>query len=333
MYRDLASRPDQIKLWLIQAQSLDDTALYCISHASPQTTDLTLIRVATLPHAHAITHHIVTRALSEAALRKTRELRVSDPHTSKLTQEVLLQHGLSHDTERWARLLASGCVRANELPNSHPEIWERLSGDGRLSVESITKPSVGLAIEEQYWPLRLWDLDIPTYIVSIRPHWAERLFDEGLASQTLFPRPTGPALSWENAYFRAPSFAAGIYGPGRILWYVTQDPVRPGSASIRACSHLTRVLLGTAGTLFRRFEHFGTYDQSSVLELAGGDPDGRIMVLTFKATEPPSSPVSLSDLREIVKDSNFQRRLQSPTRITTDQFAQVYRRGTSKNVR
>jgi len=55
-------------------------------------------------------------------------------------------------------------------------------------------PERVLELERLFWPTKITDSCIPCFIVPIKPVWAQHLFDEGLASQTLFGSRLTPAL-------------------------------------------------------------------------------------------------------------------------------------------
>ena len=76
-----------------------------------------------------------------------------------------------------------------------------------------------LDLEKGLWPLKIRELNIPTFIVPIRPEWAMHLFDEDIAKQDLFGGEPSLILNAENIYYRA-SVPKVLTAPGRILWYV-----------------------------------------------------------------------------------------------------------------
>jgi predicted transcriptional regulator len=149
--------------------------------------------------------------------------------------------------------------------------------------------------ERRHWPVKVIDAGLPTYMVSIEPSFAERLFDANLASATLFPRDPVLGLSREHVYYRSPVTSKNITGPARILWYVKQK--RPGHpvGHVRAVSHLIEVAVDRPRTLYNRYARLGVWTQEQVESVAART--GQAMALRFADTELLDRPLSLEDLR------------------------------------
>ena len=180
-------------------------------------------------------------------------------------------------------------------------------------------------LEAQLWPAKILGEGTSSFVVPIMSGWAAQLFDANLAAGDLFGALARLALNRENVYYRRPK--NGRFSlPARLLWYVAKDPNEAGTMAIRACSRLLSVELGPAKTLFGRHRRIGVYEWPQILETAKGDKMGEIMALRFADTELFSTPVELPVLRSIGITSLFP----SPTEITEDQFAQIYRRGMTK---
>jgi len=155
--------------------------------------------------------------------------------------------------------------------------------------------------EKLLWPGRLLGAGIPTYIVPVQARWAVDLFDEELAAQRLFNADAETALAWEKVYYRG-SVPRVLDAPGRILWYVSRDRDYEGSGSIRACSSLEGVTVGSAKDLYRRFRRFGVFRWRDVLKTAHGDPAGDLMAIVFGGTQLLRERVDLEKLREILDE-------------------------------
>jgi len=81
--------------------------------------------------------------------------------------------------------------------------------------------------------------------------------------------------------------------------------------------------IGPAKVLFGRYRRIGVYEWPQILETANGDKMGDIMALRFADTELFLTPVEVPVLRGLGIKSLFP----SPTEITEDQFAEIYRLG------
>jgi hypothetical protein len=188
-------------------------------------------------------------------------------------------------------------------------------------------------LERRLWPLRILDANIPNFIVSIMPAWAQHLFDEGIARQTLLGGRDDLLLRNENVYYRSARSGGGILSPARVLWYVTQDKDNPmTSMQIRACSLLDEVIIGRAKDLYSRFERLGIYAWEDVLRTAGQNANNKIMALRFSNTVILSRPIGLQTLKNIIREEEDKEpMLQSPQRINNQTFARIYRKALPRN--
>lgn len=190
---------------------------------------------------------------------------------------------------------------------------------------SDRRKSLASHLEQGFWPLKITGAGIPASTVPIRPEWARQLFDRGLSEGELFPARSELVLNRENVYYRS-SKSPGPDAPSRLLWYVSQSRNSPETTGcIRACSRLLSKETASAKELFKKFRRIGIYEWRDVERLTDGDPSEPIMALHFSDTELFSRPVPLARLREI----GAGRMLQSPCKVSEEQFQQIYEYGTS----
>ena len=189
-----------------------------------------------------------------------------------------------------------------------------------------------ISIERNLWPLKIEDLDIPTYIVSIRPKYAMHLFDQRMSSEDLFGGDSRLLLNIENSYYRSLR-GLEIMAPGRILWYVSKGERHyQGTQAIRAVSYLNEVHKGKPKEIFGRFQHLGIYKWTDVLATARGDYKRELMAFIFSHTETFNNPVSRSCLEEIWRneiDGKFF--IHAPVKITDILFWRIYKLGKGLN--
>jgi ribosomal protein S18 acetylase RimI-like enzyme len=181
------------------------------------------------------------------------------------------------------------------------------------------------AVEHELWPGKTIGAGIPTYLVPIKIGWAERLFDTGLAEQTLLPRSSSLGLSREHVYYRSPRNHRNLGAGARILWYVSGAGPAQGEAHIRAVSHVVEVVIDRPRTLHRRFERLGVYSKADVEKAAS--PGGEVMAIRFVDTELLERPISKTDLEHVWLGvgERFSPPL-SPVAIPEHMFCLVYRR-------
>ncbi len=221
---------------------------------------------------------------------------------------------------------------ASKLPNKYDRII-RIAESLTTSLDEYDYKTF-LNFESILFPAKIIDVDIPTFIVPIKPYWASQLFDEQLANQTLFgAMKIKVALNREAVYYKskrgAKELKPGI--TGRILWYVSNNQPKGRGfyqvSCIRACSRLDEVIIDKPEYLYYRFRDLGIYNFDRILEVAQKEYNQEIMALKFSNTEIFNSPVFLDKIREVLNNQNS---IQSATFVNRDFFAKIYKSGTKK---
>ena len=189
-------------------------------------------------------------------------------------------------------------------------------------LRSTLDPNTASDLEHLLWPTKIADADIPGFIVPIRPEYAQHLFDESLAKQSLFGAEIDLALNPESVYYRSASQQI-VKCPGRILWYVSKDSKFDGTMKIRGCSRIAEIRIDKPKPLFKQFQRLGIYEWSDLVETAKGDYDRNIMAVRFHDTE-PIGPVKWDTFQTILKRHGILTQLQSPCRISPTVFNEIY---------
>lgn len=275
-----------------------------------------LFRVVPGPAAATISRHLLLGCLQDALDSGVDRVTVSEPLLNGLLNDALRELSFSGSNGMWSRRLIRGV-----------ETLEAICEELNLCPDNAEARRQSLAdhLEQGLWPLKIVGAGIPASTVPIRPEWARQLFDQGLSEGELFPARSDLVLNRENVYYRS-SKSPGPEAPSRLLWYVSQNPKLPETTGcIRACSRLLAKETAPAKELFKKFRRIGVYEWREVAKLTKGVASEPIMALHFSDTELFKRPVPLAFLREI----GAGRMLQSPCRITEDQFRQIYEYGTN----
>ena len=187
-----------------------------------------------------------------------------------------------------------------------------------------------LQAERSLWPAKVTDIDIPAFVIPIKPVWAMHLFDPDIASQDLFGGEPSLIFNIENVYYRARRPKV-LSAPARILWYVSKGKGRyQGTMSIRACSYLDEIIIGTPKPLFSQFRRLGVYRWEDVFEVAKKRIDQEIMAFRFSNTEVFNIPIHRDDLQRIWQEDVGSRfHIQTPISIPKQKFFRLYRMGVS----
>lgn len=291
------------------------------------------MRIARGPEAVAIMRNLLLRVVKWAATENRSRIVISDPYCLDFVEEELRKDGFSREDRHWVKYampiaataktfveqlsLIGGLGGGGSNPDATPALSEIIRSDARIAHK----------LERAYWPLKIIDAPVPSYIISIQPKWAAELFDDDLANQDLFGARTKLSLNREGVYYRSAMPNGGLAAPGRILWYVSDDKKYQGSKRIRACSFLDDVVVGRPKELFRRFDRLGVYEWKHLIELAKEDVDTDLMAVRYSDTQLLTSPILWETFQAVLQEAGVRTQLQSPQLIPLPVFAKLYRLG------
>lgn len=276
-----------------------------------------LLRVADGPLRHTIARQ-VSLALRRAAVDSgATEIRITDTHSGRGVVEVLQRDGFA---------FAPAMPRSNDHRDSVGyaikacaswDVVRRLVEPHRAARLEAQVPEASAAAEYEriWWPAKIADADLPTWIVPIRSVFADELLGH---VPTLLARGEDLGLSREHVYYR--SGQSRPSAPGRVIWYASER-----DRAVVACSRLTHSLIGTPEALHRAFRQFGVWSLDQVRGVA--DKRGLVNALRFADTEIFPNPLPLERLRKL-SERGARFTVQSPTRISGDQFSRLYQEAT-----
>jgi len=299
---------------------------------------VSMFRVRRGPLASTVARQLARRCVLLTCTSDLRLTHVVDPLVGQDVESALSASGFFGALDGWLKVsfavaepsgkVASLIEALGDLESVETEALEEWAA---LLREQGTDPAFAGEQEHWLWPAKITDAGIPTYIVPIRPYWAQELLDEGLAAQTLFGRKEELAFNSELAYYRSAKGPRMVV-PARILWYVSggRDRGIPGTMQLRACSRLDEVQVGLPKRLFAKYKRLGIYQWKEVYETAHGDIDRAIMVLKFSDTELLPNPVTWDDVQATLKANGVASRLQSPLLVPGCVFLALYSQGTQQ---
>lgn len=267
--------------------------------------------------------------LDSAATEGRLAVTVSEKGLSGGDTEILREFGFVCCGEVWAKLALRALgdlhhiadIISNLVVAPHLDSVKRAASDGIATALTLHEPGAAAAIERQLWPAKVIGCEVPTFIVSIRPEWAQHFFDVELGSQLLLGLRDDLHLGVEGVYYRS-SENNNLSAPARILWYVSKGE-GDGSMSIKACSQLEEVIVGKPKDLFRRFQRLGIYEWRDVFSAAKNDISNDIVAFRFRMTERFKVPVDIMTLEPLDIRGPFM----SPRRISEAHFAAIYKVG------
>lgn len=291
------------------------------------------MRVARGPEAIAIVRNLLLRVVKEAVAENRSRIVITDPYCLDFVEEELKKDGFSREDRHWAKHTLPIAVTAKTFVEQLSSIGglggSRGEPEAILGLPEIVRSDARIAqkLERAYWPLKIIDAPIPSYIIPIQPQWAAELFDDDLANQDLFGARTKLSLNREGVYCRSAVPTGGLAAPGRILWYVSDDKKYQGSKCIRACSFLDDVVVGRPKELFPRFDRLGVYEWKHLIELAKGDIDTSVMAVRYSDTQLLANPILWDTFQPVLQKAGVRTQLQSPQLIPPQVFENLYRQG------
>jgi predicted nucleic acid-binding protein len=294
---------------------------------------LTLLRVVRNSLEKTLYRHLLLKAVQTAATDKRLLLKVIDDSLSDEAIVALQELSFAKVDGGWLRLVLpilktteQLLFTINHLTELYPE-----EGENILRIEEVVAGKIASReidalweVEKMLWPAKLIDLILPCFVVPIRPYWAEQLFDDQLANQTLFGAKPELVLNRENVYYR--SARPNILNfPARILWYVSDHAGYRGAKHIRAYSRLDEVMVAGPKDLYKLFRRLGVYEWEHIFAIAGEDIQQPVMAIRFSDTELFEKPVSWDDVQQILEAEDGHRsQFQSPTSISSECFWKLY---------
>jgi predicted transcriptional regulator len=277
--------------------------------------------------------------LFKAILTSTKEEKISIAITDQYLDEDIIQTikeaRFVNIDNCWQKINLKGIIKEE---NIFSEITKRkdenCNTDGTLKVIfSETKSDIDnyqflikYNLERHLSPLKILDLEIPTYIISIQPQWAERLFDDNSEEKlALFEPEYELLLNRENVYYRS-AFPKILKSPARILWYISENKSTTGKGKIRASSYIDEIFIDDPKKLYKQFKQLGVYEWKHVAETANKKKE--VMAFVFSDTELFKKPISLIATKTIIKkleNKNFM--ALSPVEIKTETYLALYKLG------
>lgn len=178
------------------------------------------------------------------------------------------------------------------------------------------------AVERAWWPLKITDAELPTFLVPIKPKYAYDLFGvpEGLVA-----RNDRLGLSREHVYYRS-ARSSGERVPARILWYASTDPTLTLS-SVIACSRFDATVVDGIPELHHRYQHLGVWNLADILKHCEGHDQAR--AIRFSDTEIFPKFVPLKRLKQLARHQSHTLNVQSVFKISSALFQAIYEEGRS----
>jgi ribosomal protein S18 acetylase RimI-like enzyme/predicted nucleic acid-binding protein len=296
--------------------------------------NVSLLRVKSKhPLAVTIARYLIETIVKKASAEERQIVRVLDVHICEDLVSSLESESFIKSSKEWTKLIIVQNLTTQQLnqklisiDTEYPEVSKLTSSINEFLLDPLHRLDIKKLwqVESAIWPGKLTDADIPCFIISIQPQWAQQLFDKGLADQDLFGAKIDLALNREGVYYRAKINSSGISAPARILWYVSESKASGkkyhGIGAIKAHSRLEEVIIDHPKPLFNQFRRLGIYDWKDVFLKANKDHGTKLMALRFSKTELLKKPLSRQKAQELLRSHGIKTQFLNPCPIPSDLF-------------
>lgn len=335
--RVFMAQPSRYKIELCSQSNEEYLALIVLDRGHPSILTVPMLRIVTSPLGETVLRYMLRQIVMTAFHEKRVTTQITDASCADRFGEAFEELGFTRLGDDWLKCSLTFIGNSMDLQNQLKaqssmhgtigEVFQSLSGALGKAIE--TRDAIALVdVERRLWPTKILDANIGNYVIPIKPAWAQHLFDDTLAAQTLWGANEDVSLRHENVYYRRYTAPSQVKSPARILWYVTKDVRYAGSMHLKACSFLDEVIIAKAKDLFKRFHRLGIYEWKDILKTCGDNPDDHLMALRFSNTEIFKRPISLQYFTEIVKREDGKSPfLRSPQVISTRAFSVIYSYG------
>ena len=275
-----------------------------------------------------LSKHLLFKANLTSTNENRKIIEISEPYLEEEVLNSIKEARYIKEGKKWKKINLKITVKFQEIKNLIPKEYFKEIEDN-LGLEQDDKNYIfqkKYSLERHLSPLKIEDFKIPTYIIPIKPVWAQQLFDDRSNEKLyLFESENELLLNRENVYYRS-SAKRALTAPARILWYISENPITKEKGHIKAVSYIDEIFIDDAKKLFKQFEQLGIYKWKDITQTV--DKNGKIMAFIFSDTELFKRPVDLQFLKDLFRkkeDKKFM--IISPIKIKTETYLAIYKRG------
>ena len=273
-----------------------------------------IIRVKEYAKEHTVFMGVIENMISLAIKENKMEILVSESQLSEEQKVILTKFGFLFDSCIYKKYVCCDVICKDDI-SSYME-----SRGINISILDSKNDANLLTIERILFPLKIYDINIPCYIIPIKPYWAGELFDKSIAGENLFGANVSKLWNVENVYYRHTKPITEKF-PARILWYASSGKGTIRNKAIVACSYLDEVFTGLPKELFKMHKHYGVYEWRHIYDLCDKNINNPIRALKFSQTEVFKKTVPYSSVIKILGKNNT---FASPVETPTSVFTQIY---------
>lgn len=310
----LLAKPDNYKTEFLRSKD-DTVAIRVLTKTPERTLIVPLIRLSNSAENRSLFARFVIADSINLAIDESLEMvRFENTGLTQGFEPDLLEMGFTKVDSSFVRFCLSRTLTREQVLSEIDKLYSA-SRPNYLSMPE-------LELQNSCSPLNLMEANQNNFLIPIRSGYALSLLDRYQSESDLFGGDPSVLLRWDNVYYRSKTQYHMLKAPARILWYVSGE-----AKQIVAVSSLDKVEIGSAKELFKKFKKFGILEWKDIYKMCSGEPSNEIMALRFSHTFPFRKPVSLSEMRRIFNKHRSNLGLQSPSKISTEIFRELFHTG------
>ncbi|MDR0892795.1 MAG: GNAT family N-acetyltransferase [Mediterranea sp.] len=287
---------------------------------------VSFLRMVETEYKQTLFMQLVSDCINKAIKNGITQIQIKEAFLSESQEATLNRMGFDKIDAEWIKTISNLILKSSEIEEVgrfiNASLIERLK-----TIDDLERTRLLIEIERKLFPLKFSDLDVPCYIIPIKPYWAGQLFDPYISGSTLFGADEKRMWNYENVYYRSTRPIKEI-APARILWYASADNKLSRQQAIIASSYLDEVMTDKPKILFRKNKHYGIYEWQNIYDLCNKNIEKPIRALRFSGTEVFMNPVKLSSIRDIfIANGKPSNTFASPVKIGSNIFNQIYQAG------
>jgi len=331
--RNSLSFPKKFEL-LTVSKKQEVLAFIILDRTHPNKLRIPLLRFLKSSLKNTLSKYLLYKAMLSAISEKRFFVEITEEYLDNDLINTIREARFEKIENKWLKLNLQGILKKKSLA----KVLGKTTQDNTLLITKLIDKITNKKefqnsetiktynIERHLAPLKIEDLDIATFIVPIKPQWAEVLFNDNSKEKLPLYEPDYELLlNSENIYYRS-AIPKILESPSRILWYSSENKSTGGKGKIIASSYIDEVFIDTPKKLYKQFEQLGIYTWDQVYATAGKKDN--LMAFVFSDTELFKEPVSLFKINNLFKEKenkNFM--VAAPIKIQIDTYLAIYKLG------
>lgn len=328
--RDSLSAPDKYELTTI-SKNEELLAFIIFDRTSESKLKVPIFRLLVGNLKNTLSKHLLYRAILASVNEDRQQTEITEQYLESEIIDTIKEARFLEIGSSWKKINIKGVyneddllerlITLNKVSSDHIEILNCVR-----SITYVDEFSKKYNIERFLFPLKIEELDIPTYIIPIKPQWAEQLFnDKSDEKLNLFEPEYELLLNRQNVYYRS-AMPKVIHAPARILWYISENKLTKGKGEIKASSYIDEIFIDEPKKLYKQFEQLGVYKWKHIADAVGNK--NQIMAFVFSDTELFKNTISLNTVSQLIKkmeNKNFM--AVTPIKIKPETYLALYKLG------